>query len=286
MPAGDADRPEQPDGDKAGDGAANEGHDAKEAVDGKLPPKTPRGSKAKPPSLAPQASPRDQLTCAAKRVKERHVSLRVKNLRFLSNLNEEALKMQARLRSLLERSSGALLPTVSVLQKGRIFDLVSQLLDHAVAECARVLGTSTGSGVAPGRIMERAFAFALALEHGSVIAMPADSRTQALKLAALIDSDLLCQILEGPFKRRLLGLGAAKRIVAGGRRQQVRGPLDSASGLKGIAPGSSQAWDDAVNACCGRVIEGLRCLSFLTQKQEATAVPDPWSSNPQASPQA
>jgi hypothetical protein len=248
--AGDVDRSE-PRASTEGSGGSTE----KEA-ETRVPSKTPREGRAAP--HVAQASPRDQLKYAQKRVKDRHVSLRVKNLRFLSSLNEETLKMQARLKLMLERSSGALLPAVSVPQKGRIFDLVGQLLDHAAAECARLLFAANGATTPPLRILERALTFALALDHGSVIAMPADSRTQALKLAALIDVDLLSQILDGPFKRRLVALGARRRAsesTAIGRRQIPYG-----------LGGNIQAWDDAVHACCERVTQGLRNFSFLTQQ--------------------
>ncbi|CAJ1428992.1 unnamed protein product, partial [Effrenium voratum] len=160
----------------------------------------------------PAQTPRDQLKSAAKRVKDRHVSLRVKNLRFLASLNEEALRSQARLMSLLDRSEGALLPEISVSQKGVIFELVAQLLDFALAEAGRHAGNVSTT---PARILERVMSFALALEHGQEIAVPVDSRTQAMKLASLIDTHLLCQVVTGPFRRRLLGL-SKKRAGEGG----------------------------------------------------------------------
>ncbi|CAE7357722.1 unnamed protein product [Symbiodinium sp. CCMP2592] len=50
-------------------------------------------------------------------------------------------------------------------------------------------------------------------EANTEIAVPVDSRTQALKLASLIDTQLLCQVVTGPFRRRLLAL--ARRRAEG-----------------------------------------------------------------------
>jgi hypothetical protein len=223
------------------------------------------------------------LKIAEKRVKERHVALRVKNLRFLSSLNEETLKIQSRLWSLLGRSAGALLPEISIAQKSRIFELVSQLLDFAIMECSRLV---TNVEVAAPRILERALGFAIALEHSNGIAVPSDSRTQALKLAALIDMDLLGHIIDGPFRSRLLGLTAQRRAAeksgnssryargcspsrarAGaaddrGRLRRTSGGFEGGSqqdsnASSGLAPPS---WEDAVHACCERFLYGLRCI--------------------------
>ncbi|CAJ1425174.1 unnamed protein product, partial [Effrenium voratum] len=181
---------------------------------------------------------------------DRHVSLRVKNLRFLASLNEEALRSQARLMSLLDRSEGALLPEISVSQKGVIFELVAQLLDFALAEAGRHAGNVSTT---PARILERVMSFALALEHGQEIAVPVDSRTQAMKLASLIDTHLLCQVVTGPFRRRLLGL-SKKRAGEGGY-----------AGRKSI-PSAAKAWEDAANACCERIAS---CIQQAVRKPEA-----------------
>eukprot|EP00927_Polykrikos_kofoidii_P053619 TRINITY_DN48213_c0_g1_i1.p1 TRINITY_DN48213_c0_g1~~TRINITY_DN48213_c0_g1_i1.p1 ORF type:complete len:1379 (+),score=178.30 TRINITY_DN48213_c0_g1_i1:357-4139(+) len=216
------------------------------------------------PEMSAQASPRDQLKFAAKRVKDRHVALRVKNLRFLASLNEEALRMQGRLYSLLARSSGALLPEIAVLQKRQMFDLIAQLLEFALAECSRMMAHQT---VSAQRTMERALGFALALEHSSTIAVPSDTRTQALKLAALIDAHLLCQIFSGPFKRRLLACGARRPVPQTSASGFLRGHGRSRTGLRtqaahagestvgGLGP---QTWEQAAHDCCARICVALR----------------------------
>lgn len=225
MPAADAERPTE----KPSTGQ-------KETKDAKKPEEVPRTPRSRPITPLALQTPRDQLKSAAKRVKERHVSLRVKNLRFLASLNEEALRTQARLFALLERSEGALIPEISVSQKGVIFDLVAQLLDFALAEAGKLAGNLAN---APARILERVMSFALALEHGKELAMPVDSRTQALKLASLIDTQLLCQVVTGPFRRRLLAL-ARKRCEGGYANRRS-------------SSGSMKAWEEAANACCERI---------------------------------
>jgi len=246
VPAGDA---EKADGERkekgpGGKDDAEDGDDAPSAT-------SPRSR----PDTAGSVTPRDQLKSAAKRVKERHVALRVKNLLFLSSLNEEALRSQARLRSMLERSEGALLPEVSIMQKRRLFDLVAQLLDFALAEVARLAASPSAQ---PARVLERCLSFAFALEHGCEIAMPVDSKTQALKLAALVDSELLCQVVDGPFRRRLLALGAKRRAPgdAGLGRAPPYGRARSNSHLCTAA--SAKAWDDAAHSCCARISQAVR----------------------------
>ncbi|CAE7191459.1 unnamed protein product [Symbiodinium sp. CCMP2456] len=139
----------------------------------------------------------------------------------MASLNEEALRTQGRLWALLERSEGALLPEISVMQKNVLFDLVAQLLDFALSEAGRLSNASTP----PARVLERALSFALALEHGKEIAVPVDSRTQALKLASLIDTQLLCQVVTGPFRRRLLALA----------RRRAEGTLAPFAGKSGVS---------------------------------------------------
>lgn len=228
MPANDVERPTE----KTSSSSASQ----KERKESKRPQELPR-TQSRPVTPAIQ-TPRDQLKSAARRVKERHVSLRVKNLRFLASLNEEALRSQARLCALLERSEGALLPEISVSQKGVIFDLVAQLLDFALAEASK---HASNLSTAPARILERVMSFALALEHGKELAMPVDSRTQALKLASLIDTQLLCQVVTGPFRRRLLALSRKRD-----------GGYATASRSRSLS-GGVKAWEDASNACCERI---------------------------------
>jgi len=207
---------------------------------------------SQPETAGIEQTPSDKLESTAKRVKERHISLRVKNLRFLANLNEESLRLQGRLRALLERSEGALLPEVTIAQKGCIFDLVAQVLEFAVAESARLAASPNAP---PMRVLERSLNFALALEHAKEIAMPVESRTQALKLAAFIDADLLCQIIEGPFRKRLLNACLGKRRTEFGAGLLRLGRLRSNSpGMKG--------WDEAIHACCARMVRNVRNLMF------------------------
>jgi len=265
--------PDAPAKDADGDG------DADEDVDDDDRPKTPR---AKNDEIS---TPRDQLKSAAKRVKERHVALRVKNLLFLSSLNEEAMRAQAKLRMLLERSQGALLPDVPVQQKTRLFELVAQMLDQALVDCAR---QAAGNGAVPAKVIDRCLAFVLSLAHGCEIAMPVDSRTQALKLAGLVDLDLLCQVIEGPFRARLIAAGAAKkREPAGNGGYGGHGghylPRSRSSGVgiaRQFAPDcstavSAKAWEDAANSCCGRMVAIIRQAVTPPppdQGEDATAV--------------
>jgi len=225
------------------DGAADAGQAAGQA-------RTPR---SRPTSAASNTTPRDQVKNAAKRVKERHVALRVKNLMFVATLNEEVLRSQERLRSVLQRSEGALLPEVSVVQKRQLFDLVAQLLDFALAESSRLASAASAQ---PPRVFDRSLGFALALDHGAEIAMPVDSRTQALKLAALVDSDLLCQVINGPFKRRLLAVAAKRRGTAEAGCSQSYTRTRSNSHLNTQAP--LKPWEDAAHSCCMKIANGIR----------------------------
>jgi len=216
-----------------------------------LPPKTPRGGN----DATGGTSPRDQLKSAAKRVKERHVALRVKNLTFLTALNEEALRLQGRLRSLLDRSEGALLPEVSILQKKQVFDLVAQLLNFTLAELSRLVVQPNVAATAPNKVFDRVLSFALALEHSRDVAMPAESRTQALKLAAFIDADLLCQIISGPFRARLLAAisrkSAAPSAVLPGRLKVRNSSADM----------TAKAWSETATACCERIVKSVKALN-------------------------
>jgi len=231
------------------------------------PARTPR---SRPETPQEKENPQDQLKSAARRVKDRHVSLRVKNLRFMASLNEEALRVQAKLWALLERTEGALLPEVTVGQKKVLFDLIAQLLESALTETARL---ASNLSVPPAKILERSLSFALALEHGKEIAVPVDSRTQALKLASLIDNDLLCQVLGGPFRRRLLAIGAKKRGLesfgsGGGYVPANHGRARGSSGI-GVGNGANvKAWEEAASICCERV---SRCVREALSRSEQAA---------------
>jgi len=208
-------------------------------------------------------SPRKDLESATKRVKERHVALRVKNLRFLSSLNEEALRLQQRLRTLMLRSDGALLPEVSIPQKKWVFDLVTQLLDNALAESARY--AEKNQSVAPARILERSFGFALALEHTQAIAMPADSRTQALRLAAMVDLKLLRDIIDGPFRKRLSAIGSKRTNCTSGSLASVA--------RRGLPPSrdfssGARVWEDSAQQLCSKVVKGLAVVSSACRRTD------------------
>jgi len=196
----------------------------------------------------------DQLKSAALRLKKRHVALRVKNLRFFSNLNEEALKLQGRLRMLLSRGEGTLLPKVSFEQKKAVFELATQLLDASLSEAASLLEKK--SVMTFNRILEKSLSFALALEHATVLAVSADARTQALKLAALVDKELLCYLLDGPFMKRLTAVGVNKRRPDGSLPQSVRRS-------QSVGPPSAQRWDELASACCRRVVQGVKLFAGL-----------------------
>lgn len=213
----------------------------------------------RPDSANSSATPRDKLKSAAARVKERHVALRVKNLRFLASLNEEALKAKSKLGELLERSQGALLPDVSVPQRNQLFSLVEQIFDFALAETARLV---TNPNAPPGRILDRSLGFALALEHEQEIALPTDSRTQALKLALLIDKSLLGQVIDGPFRQRLAAFGARRKAAADAALgyQRIRGP-PATSATASVA----KQWEDAAHSYCDRIGHGV-CRALVQQQ--------------------
>jgi len=196
-------------------------------------------------------------------VKSRQAVLRVRNLRCLGSLNDEVLSLQGRLKGLLKRGEGTLMPTVAPSQKGGVFDLVAQLLQNALTEAARLV---VDAAVPARQVLERAFPFALALENAQEVALPTEVKTQALKLAALLDVDLLCQIIDGPFKRRLLSLGMRRPGAPAARGGSVgiaaMRATTGAGGARFPRPGGgsglSEAWNEAVQAFCLRLVRGLR----------------------------
>jgi len=231
------------------------------------------------------------------RARREHVSLRVRNLRCLGGLNDEVLQLQHQLQALLLRSQGGLMPAVSLAQKGGVFELVGQILHSGIAEVTRL----NASAAMPARqVLEQSFAFALALEHAREVALAAEVKTQVLKLAALVDVELVCQIIEGPFKRRLLGLGASRKQVhhqgsgaagpapvagaptplRGGtgvlRSSSLRSPSSNAAS-KGGTPGiplsarGMDSWDQAVDNFCIRITKGLQ----ERVRNQAQPVPSP-----------
>jgi len=204
-------------------------------------------------------------------------------------LNEEVLGLQEKLRSRLKRSEGTLLPDIAPEKKRDVFDLVAQLLQSALAEVGKMVPESS---LTSRQVLERAFPFAFALQHAKEVAVPAEVKTQALKLAALLDVDLLCQIIEGPFKRKLLGLGSRRpgergpperrnscgsfaapprASMTGSREnwteaQRRRSAMGDSNGfsapprasLHSSGGGHNDSWNDAVNSFCGRLVHGLR----------------------------
>lgn len=198
------------------------------------------------------------------RVKQQHINLRVKNLQCLGSLNEEVLGLQAQLRKLFQRGEGGLLPVVSLTQKDGVFDLVQQLLHAALAEAGKLI---CDPALPAQKVLERAFAFALALEHTKEVALSAEVKTHVFKLAALVDIDLLCQIIDGPFRSRLLAVGARPR--GGSMQSHSPSPFNANAGgnmrnsLKGsrvprAAPDAGSAWAEAAGAFCSRLLRSLR----------------------------
>jgi len=169
----------------------------------------------------------------------------------MGSLNEEVLSLQAKLRSLLVRGEG-LLPAVATTQKGGVFDLVWQLLQAGLVEANRL--ATVDMALPASALIEQAFSFAIALELKDEVAMPSEVKTQVLKLAALLDVDLLCQIIGGPFKQRLLSVGARRSsssaMSVGSHFVRTRSSLG--------AGGAPDAWVEAVDAFCGRLLKGLR----------------------------
>jgi len=156
------------------------------------------------------------------------------------------------------------LPTVAPSQKGGVFDLVAQLLQNALSEVARLV---MDAAVPARQVLELAFPFALALKTAQEVALPTEVKTQALKLAALLDVDLLCQIIDGPFKRRLLTLGmrrpgapVARGVSAAGiaSMRATTGPGGTRFPRAGGGSDSSEAWNEAVQAFCSDIVRSLR----------------------------
>jgi hypothetical protein len=199
-----------------------------------------------------------------------HVALRVRNLRCLGGLNDEVLGLQQQLRSLLDRSCGALLPAISLAQKGGVFELVGQILHSGLAEAGIMAGDVSLSA---RQVLDQSFGFALALEHTRKVALSAEVKTQVLKLAALVDVELLCQIIDGPFKRQLQALGGLRpqtqtnssikaqmgaTCPAGFAPQLCVGPTRSDSRSGTDKAHSSPDWDKAVTSFCECMQRGLK----------------------------
>merc|ERR1739848_737705 len=107
------------------------------------------------------------------------------------------------------------------------------------------------------RVLERAFSFALAIQHTQEVALAAEVRTHVLKLAALVDVDLLCHIIKEPFRKRLLRLGARRPV---GQRAATCNLLNGAR-AKASATAMEHAfeiWGEEVDLLCDRVVCGIR----------------------------
>eukprot|EP00931_Biecheleriopsis_adriatica_P117471 TRINITY_DN92990_c0_g1_i1.p1 TRINITY_DN92990_c0_g1~~TRINITY_DN92990_c0_g1_i1.p1 ORF type:complete len:1001 (-),score=245.52 TRINITY_DN92990_c0_g1_i1:56-3058(-) len=176
--------------------------------------------------------------------KPRQAKLRVRNLRWLESLNKEVLELQAKLRASMQQQESKMLKGVAPTQKDSVFELVGQLLHSALAEVHRLLKDEKLSS---RQLLEQALAFALAVEHTKQVAVPAEVRTQVLKHAALLDIDLLCQIIEGPFHKRLASMAGEKK------RSAV-----THSRPKALAPGVGQSWAELVESVCQRIVSSLR----------------------------
>lgn len=297
----EAERQQSCDSPREAGSQASEGPDREGDSQDKQTKEKGTGSKDKPKGARQGAAPRDADEAAAdttprtaaqgdprSQVKHQQAALRVRHLQCMGSLNEEVLALQGRLRGLLGRNEGLRLPEVGATQKGGVFDLVAQLLQAALSEAARLAAEST----LPSRqVLEKTFAFALALEHARHVAVPAEVRTQAFKLAALLDIDLLCQIIDGPFKQRLLNIekcrpAALRNLERMGtiqlecqdsferslpRRSKSNGvsmPRSSgggvwvshsvSDGLASMGQGQEEAWGDAVHSMCARVVACLR----------------------------
>lgn len=181
----------------------------------------------------------------------KQAKLRVRNLRWLESLNKEVLELQSKLRTSIQGQQSGLLKGVDTDQKRAIFDLVGQLLHSALAETVRLAKDTTLSS---REVLEQALAFALALEHTQQVAVPAEVQTQVLKHAALLDVELLCQIIEGPLQKRLLSIN--------GRRAQAPSTAMPSSRPRALAPGgtsnSIESWSEVVISLCGRISASLR----------------------------
>eukprot|EP00929_Paragymnodinium_shiwhaense_P096440 TRINITY_DN5802_c0_g2_i1.p1 TRINITY_DN5802_c0_g2~~TRINITY_DN5802_c0_g2_i1.p1 ORF type:complete len:1562 (+),score=386.58 TRINITY_DN5802_c0_g2_i1:153-4838(+) len=239
--------------DKAED--SKDGEDKAKSEKPELSDRDPKSSDAADENLTP-----------SERARKEHVSLRVRNLRCLGGLNEEVLQLQVQLRGLLDRSRGALLPAVSVPQKGGVFDLVSQILNSALNEATIRAGDT---GMLAKQVLEHSFAFALALEHTKEVALSSEVKTQVLKLAALVDVELLCQIVDGPFRRRLLTV-STQRSSAGasvGKAPTGTEQQSSSSGRHGGVLSYAQTLTSAVANAASPMRSGTHRSNSLRKNQ-------------------
>ncbi|CAK0831779.1 unnamed protein product [Prorocentrum cordatum] len=201
---------------------------------------------------------------AAEEVRRRQASLHVRNLQCLHSLNDEVLALQSQLRGLVTQGESMRIPSVTAAEKEGAFQLVTQLLMAALSEAARL---AANPELSSQQVLEKAFAFCLALQHSRELALSCEAKTQALKLASLLDVELLRQIFSGPLRLRLLAAGAARSSGAGTplASQQRRGTRASTPSLPShelrrgrvSVRGSSDHWPDAVEAFVARILQGL-----------------------------
>jgi len=172
--------------------------------------------------------------------KSKQALLHVRNLRYFGSLNQEVLELQDKLRDSMR-------PDVAPEQKSSVFDLIGQLLHSAIAEVER---SAVDTALPMGQILEQSLGFLLAVEHTKEVAMPAEVKTQVMKHAALLDLELLCQIISGPFQQRLLSAGAQRlHPASGGARPRALGPGGERR---------AESWGNLVSNVCGRIVRVLR----------------------------
>mmetsp|Transcript_52149 Transcript_52149/g.124246 ORF Transcript_52149/g.124246 Transcript_52149/m.124246 type:complete len:1076 (+) Transcript_52149:74-3301(+) len=247
--------------------------DDKDAQDGSKPPDVDDSEEDNAGGSKDSGDPRQKLSVEG--VRKEHATLRIRNLQCLRGLNEEVLGLQAKIRRQLTQGRGALLPSCSTSQKGGVFDLISQIFQAALVDVGRQLSEW---GIQPGVALERSFSFALALEHSKEVALASEVRTTVLKLAALIDTELLTQIINEPLRKQLIGVGAKKRVgTPSVNRAQRSGPPGHgrARSKAPPPPAADDTWVEAVDAFCERFTKGVK--TQLPNPAGASGVPA-WSS--------
>ncbi|CAK9021129.1 unnamed protein product, partial [Durusdinium trenchii] len=181
--------------------------------------------------------------------KPKQAKLLVRNLRWLESLNAEVLELQTKWRAAIHSDRG-MLKGIAPEHKGGVFDLVGQILHAAIAEAVH---WAKDDALSSKQVLERSLAFALALEHTQQVAVPAEVKTQVMKHAALLDVDLLCQIIDGPFQKRLISAGTRRATLTSSRPRS-------------LAPGES--WPHVVQSVCSRISSSLR-QSYTTSGSTA-----------------
>lgn len=197
----------------------------------------------------------DDIRLPPEKAKSKQESLRVKNILCLESINEEVLALQKSLRARLQQQSKSLLPAVEPAHKDSIFDLVTQMLQSAITEATQL---ATATTLPLQQVLEQVFRFITAVEHTREVAVPADVKTQTLKLAAMLDVNLLCRIVEGPFRQRLLCLGACRRAGGAAAADARRGTSLPRSYDPRRSGNVGEGWAEAVHDLVMRAVAGLR----------------------------